>query len=266
MLNSKDIKFKMNCIICGKELTEIRINQNKNTCSKSCAMKFRWKNEDYRRKQQDTINSKEYKENMKLKCSIASKLKWQDKEYQKNVSNGMKAKWQDKEYRNKLVSIRNSTNFIEKLKTNQSKITKQLWLSNNYRDKIYQTKKKNHSFNTSKPEQHTKELLQQKFDKVLTQYKDERYPYLCDFYVPSLDLFIECNYHWTHGKEPYDENNIEHQNRLNYLQSKDTNYYKNAIYTWTKLDLKKLEYFKKNKLNYKIFYSFEEFLDWINSL
>ena len=264
MLNFKDIKFKMNCIICGKELTEIRINQNKNTCSKSCAMKSRWKNAEYRRKQQETINSKEYKENMKLKCSIASKLKWQDKEYQKNVSNGMKAKWQNKEYRNKLINIRNSTNFIEKLKTNQSKITKQLWLSNDYRDKIYQTKKKNHTFNTSKPEQFTKELLEQKFDKVLTQYKDERYLFNCDFYIPQFDLFIECNYHWTHYIEPYDENNEKHQKIIKLWKNKNTKFYDNAIETWTKRDVEKLECFKKNNFNYKIFYSYEEFLDWIN--
>ena len=32
--------------------------------------------------------------------------------------------------------------------------------------------------------------------------KYDRYPFACDFYISSLDLFIECNYHWTHGGKP----------------------------------------------------------------
>ena len=39
---------------------------------------------------------------------------------------------------------------------------------------------------------------------VITQYKDDRYPFACNFYIPSLDLFIECNYHWTYGGKPYE--------------------------------------------------------------
>ena len=34
--------------------------------------------------------------------------------------------------------------------------------------------------------------------------KYDRYPFACDFYISSLDLFIECNYHWTHGGKPYE--------------------------------------------------------------
>ena len=101
---------------------------------------------------------------------------------------------------------------------------------------------------------------------MLTQYKDERYPFNCDFYVPSLDLFIECNYHWTHGKEPYNENNVEHQNILRLWKSKNSRFYDNAIETWTKRDVDKLKCFKTNNLNFKIFYSFEEFLDWFNAI
>ena len=29
-------------------------------------------------------------------------------------------------------------------------------------------------------------------------------PFACYFYIPSLDLFIECNYRWTHGGKPYE--------------------------------------------------------------
>ena len=47
-------------------------------------------------------------------------------------------------------------------------------------------------------------FLKERYPDVITQYKDDRYPFACDFYIPSLDLFIECNYHWTHGGKPYE--------------------------------------------------------------
>ena len=34
-------------------------------------------------------------------------------------------------------------------------------------------------------------------------YKDERYPYFCDFYIPRLDLFIEIQGHSSHHTHPY---------------------------------------------------------------
>jgi len=38
------------------------------------------------------------------------------------------------------------------------------------------------------------------------------------------------------------------------------------IYTWTDLDVRKLETFKKNNLNYKIFYTEKEFNKWFQNL
>ena len=40
-------------------------------------------------------------------------------------------------------------------------------------------------------------------DDVKTEYKEERYPYHCDVYIPSKDLFIELNLFFTHGGHPY---------------------------------------------------------------
>jgi len=57
------------------------------------------------------------------------------------------------------------------------------------------------------------------YDKsdILRQYKSERYPWHCDFYIISEDKFIECNYFWTHGSHPFDKNSQEDQERLSYL-------------------------------------------------
>lgn len=59
-------------------------------------------------------------------------------------------------------------------------------------NKMLQTKRKNGTFNTSKPEEKIYLYIKEKFPNVERQYKDnKRYPFACDFYIPSLDYFIE---------------------------------------------------------------------------
>lgn len=141
-------------------------------------------------------------------------------------------------------------------------------------EKAYNTKKSNNTCNTSKQEEAVYKLLLTKFqsDDIVRYYKSKLYPFNCDFYIKSLDLYIEYNGNWTHGKEPFDKNNLKHLKLLEYwkIKSKETNfkkktkkYYRSAIYTWTVRDVKKLETFKKNKLNYKIFWNIEEVKIWI---
>ena len=133
-------------------------------------------------------------------------------------------------------------------------------------EKINNTKRKNHTFNTSKHEQYILKTLKKYFIDVKYQYKDiNKYPYKCDFYIPNLDLFIEYNGTWTHGGHLFDENNINDLNILNKWKEKSINhkYYKTAIYVWTNLDKEKYNIAIKNKLNYLIFYNLNEFNNWI---
>lgn len=136
------------------------------------------------------------------------------------------------------------------------------------KQKVYNTKLKNNTFNTSKPEEYIYLRLKQKFPDVVHYYKSHKYPYNCDFYIPTKDLFIELNFHWTHGFEPFDKNNKQHLEKLNDWKNKSKNskFYKQAIYVWTELDVKKLEIFKNNNLNYKIFYTEKEFNKWEENL
>ena len=127
------------------------------------------------------------------------------------------------------------------------------------------TKKKNNSFNTSKPEDQSYLLLKEKYNDVKRQYKSEEYPYLCDFYIPSLDLYIECNYHWTHGKHAYDPTNIEDNLLLEKWKQKNTKFYNNAINTWTRRDVKKREIANKNKINYIEFWNIDELNKYIEA-
>lgn len=94
-------------------------------------------------------------------------------------------------------------------------------------------------------------------EDIEKQYFDkERYPFKCDFYIKSEDLFIEVHGNWTHGKMPYIKDNEYCKKQLAEWQekAKNSNYYKNAIYTWTDLDVRKLETMKQNNLNYEIIY------------
>lgn len=137
------------------------------------------------------------------------------------------------------------------------------------------TKRENGTINTSNPEDEIFKLLKNKYSDTIRWYKDSRYPFECDFYIPNKDLFIELNFHWTHGIEPFNKENKQHLNLVNYWFEKskeiyndgkhkgqNKEYYTKAIYVWTELDTLKLKTFKDNNLNYKIFYNKLEFDKW----
>ena len=116
--------------------------------------------------------------------------------------------------------------------------------------KQIKSKKKNGTLNTSKPENQSYQILKEKYKDIIHQYISNEYPFNCDFYIPSLDLYIECNYHWTHGGHPFNENNFEDQIKLNKWKNKNSKFYNNAIYVWTDLDVRKRNIAKENNLNY----------------
>ena len=129
--------------------------------------------------------------------------------------------------------------------------------------KTYETHKKNNSFNISKPENLSYELLKEKFTNVIRQYKSDVYPFACDFYIPELDLYIECNYSWLHGGHPYDNTNEEDKKMIEIWKEKNTPYYNNAIGTWTIRDVNKRNIAKQNNLNYIEFWNLEELKCWL---
>ena len=140
--------------------------------------------------------------------------------------------------------------------------------------KIYLIKKQNGTLNTSNAEKEIFLLLKNKFKKVEKEYKSKKYPFMCDFYISDLDLYIEYQGFWTHGHSrskvlgPYNPNNILHQEILKIWQTKSKNLksYKNAINVWTVRDPLKRKTAKDNSLNWIEFFTFEEFMKWYKSV
>lgn len=132
--------------------------------------------------------------------------------------------------------------------------------------KKIKTMKKNNTFNTSKPEKNLETKLRKLFPDLKTQYKSDVYPFACDLYIPSLDLYIEYNGTWTHGGHFFDKNNPEDLKVLELWKSKNTKYYNNAVYNWSVRDILKLETAIKNNLNYIAWFNEEQANDWIEKM
>lgn len=156
-----------------------------------------------------------------------------------------------------------------------------------YRDKLYSEETKKKRYETmlknkacnrpSKSEDECYNLLLTKFSKndIQRPYMNDKYPFKCDFYIKSLDLYIECHFSQFHQGKPFDKNNKQDLIKLLCLQLKSLKLRKNKniknqydfmIYTWTDLDPRKLQTFKKNKLNYLTFYNWEQFYEWFQHL
>ena len=91
---------------------------------------------------------------------------------------------------------------------------------------------------------------------VQRHYTDHRYSrefdgyrYNCDFYIPELDLFIEYNGFFTHGPEPFDKTNPEHQAILRKYQDKNI-----SMCVWTDKDVREVNVARKRLLNLLVIY------------
>ena len=130
----------------------------------------------------------------------------------------------------------------------------------------YNVMTKNHSFNTSKPEEELYLYIKEKFPSVKRQYKDKlRYPYNCDFYIPELDYFIELQGYYTHNTHPYNPNSILDQVLVERYKER---YGPNcqAITIWTSKDPEKRDCAKRNHLNFKEIWNLEEGKKFIDNL
>ena len=138
-----------------------------------------------------------------------------------------------------------------------------------FQEKINSTKRKNRSFNISTKEDYLYDIIKNNFPDVKRQYSSNLYKYVCDFYIPSLNLYIEYQGTWTHGPHPYDIQSNKDKERRKYLEEKAINskFYKNALIVWTVKDPEKRKLAETNNLNYLEIYpnvNLDDIADIIN--
>ena len=104
----------------------------------------------------------------------------------------------------------------------------------------------------SKTELEFYKYLISKFEKddIIYDYMSDLYPFKCDFYIKSLDLYIELNSLWTHGGHPFNKNDNKDSAKLNLWKSKQNKYYDIAVNVWSVSDVRKRNVAKRNNLNY----------------
>lgn len=127
--------------------------------------------------------------------------------------------------------------------------------------KIQETKRKNGTVNSSKYEKEIYKWLVDEYGKndIICQYKDERYKnlknnhtYNCDFYIKSLDLFIEIQAYWGHGPHPFNPND---ENDISLLEktiekAKNKPIYNRLVVGWTIIDVEKRNIAIQNNLKF----------------
>lgn len=140
-------------------------------------------------------------------------------------------------------------------------------------EKRNNTLKENNSFGKSKQEDICYNLLKEKYPDIIRQYTSEFYPFSCDFYIPSIDTYIEYNGSQYHMKHPFNENDKNDIIKLNELKDKAYNsirhkngkksQYDMIIYTWTDLDVRKRKIAKENNINFMEFYSIDSLKQYL---
>lgn len=123
--------------------------------------------------------------------------------------------------------------------------------------KKYETQRENGHMNTSEAEETFYSILLQVFpeDDIIRQYKEERYPYFCDFYIKSLDLFIEINHFYTHHTRPFNKDRKEDLDYIAFLQTKG---WLEVVKIWAGADVEKRKTAELNNLNYLMYYPKDE--------
>lgn len=226
---------------------------------KSNTMINTWQKQEYRQKQSEANKTIETHQK-RVNAGINN---WEKIEYRQKQKESHKDLWVDKDFK-------------EYHSHCTSKGTKIAWAYNKQQmlQKQYDTMKKNNTFNFSKSEKASYDLLLMKFDKADIEHPTKPsalYPFKSDFRIISLNLFIECHYGFAHcpyfgSFNPTNEHHIaylkELQERSNTHKNPNNNRYKNAIYQWTDLDVRKRQCAEDNKLNWLCFYSFEDFKKW----
>lgn len=171
--------------------------------------------------------------------------------------------WKDKEF---VASVK------EKERNTRDKKWKEYLVNSGYKIHFEKDSLANKYF--SKTENMVYSYLTEIFniEDIERQYYSDRYPWKCDFYIKSLDLFIEYQGFKTHGNHPFNKNNPEDVQKLqemndllNDISVPNSNkaLIKSIINGWTVSDVMKRNKAKENSLNFLEFFSPQEAKRWL---
>lgn len=230
----------------------------------SSATKERWKNEEYRQKTISSMKAYHETEIAKQSKSKALKNRWRDSHDE--LCQRLKQSNTPEVQERRRLSIIKAFSDPEVRKRHAESI-KQAYNLNKESiiAKIVASRKANGTSKESKEELEGFRLLLTIFPDAIHHYTSKVYPFDCDYYVPSKDLYIEGHYGWYHNGKPFTGNEQDLKD-LAWLQEKaktSTNY-ANKVYQWTDLDVRKRQVVEKNNLNYVEVYSLEELVTTFN--
>ena len=203
---------------------------------------------------------------------------WKEKEIQNNLKKyGVENQFQREEIKEKIKEHHlkkygvDSYSKTNEYKEHMSKIVS----SKEFQEKRNKTLRKNNTWNSSKDEQYIYKELCKYFNDIKQQYSSDVYPFAADFYIPSLNLYIEYQGSDLHGFYPFtnseaDKIELEKLKQKSELvkqkTGKNKSRYDNRIYTWTDLDVRKRNIAKENNLNWIEFWNLNEFNNWIKNI
>lgn len=216
--------------------------------------KLRAKNNTYKRSEEEirsvatksSDTQKKYWENR----SESEKLLWARKcsEVQKNLPKEIIDKKSDK-YRAYWYGL--SKEEQAQINSKRSESCKSAWCGNTeliakqHRTREVNLQKQKLNLCRTKSEQKIYDRLIVVYPDLKYDIKvDDRYPFYCDFYIPSKDLFIEFQGHPSHGRLPYE-----------YLSFDEYSKYPTSWQdVFANRDIIKENYIKENHLNFIRFY------------
>lgn len=295
------IDIRPTCKTCGKPVKYL--NRHKQLyaiyCSNQCLGKFNksnlkniWDNRTEKEKQDIKDKTKQtclekygvefsfQSENNKEKSKQTLLEKYGDEHYGQFGSKSFKEKMikkygyefpqQNKKVRNKISKSLSSEQAQSKMRQTclERYGVKYVSQNQNIQQKINESYREHNTFNSSKDEEVLFDLLSEIFNKsdIERQYfNKEQYPFNCDFFIKSLNLYIEYQGSFYHNKKLFNKERDlnEYQKFLSKCSTNDNkNSYDNLIETWTIRDIKKWNTAKTNNLNMLLIYPYFH-KDWL---
>lgn len=165
-LQRKEIqnKIKKTCLDKYNNENYINIDKSKETCLKRYGTEYYLNSDDCKEKTIKKFGVDNYRKTDECKKLVSKIIREKQYIIRNKVKNTCLEKYGVDNYA-KSNEFKNKMNWEEQKK------------------KEYETKKKNNSFNKSKIEMKSYELLKEKYPSVKYQYKSDVYPFVCDFFI-----------------------------------------------------------------------------------